>query len=166
MAKKRDQNIEGAQVLSGDNRKNGKPSKPRQPGITPEDFWEEAFPGMPWANNIDKILEIPTTADMAGIFARANFRSDRQRVAAVRLAYKNRRANDENHQIMLRDYIASGIGMSGLGKLMQLMAGTNLIAPEVLRESLGMTKKKKKNDETVYRGSDFRQEGYEQEERS
>lgn len=145
------------EVMSGGNRFKGRNNghKDRKPGIAPIEFWEQDFENMPFQNEIEKILEMPDTSDMAGILARGNFKNERQRVAAVRLAYKNRKFSDENHQKMLREYIASGIGMSALGKLLQLQIGTNLIAPAVLREALGM--KQLKHREDVQRGSDFRE---------
>ncbi len=129
--------------------------KKRAPGITPIEYWEKDFENLPYSNDIEKILEIPEVSDMAGILARGNFKNDRQRVAAVRLAYKNRKFEDKNHQLMLRDYVASGMGMSALGKLLQLQIGTRLIAPAVLREALSM-RRVKGDKEEVKRGSDFR----------
>lgn len=142
------------EVIAGGFKKGRSNGKQRQPGITPIDMWEKDFDNLPYSNDIDKILEFPGTDDMAGVLARGNFKNERQRVAAVRLAYKNRKFHDDNHQKMLRDFIASGVGMSALGKLLQLQASTNLIAPAVLREALGM--KQMRHREDVQRGSDFR----------
>lgn len=158
------QKVEGMEIVSGGKPgKNGK--KPdRQPGITPIDFWEQGFDSLPYSNDIDKILEIPDIEDMAGVLSRGNFKNDKQRVAAVRLAYKNRKFKDDNHQKMLRDFVASGIGMSGFGKLLQLQIGTNLALPGVLQQILGL--RKTKGNEPVYKGSDFRDEGREREVRN
>lgn len=130
--------------------------KQRQPGITGIDNWERDFESEYYGNELDKMLELPGIDDMAGVLARGNFKNERQRIAAVRLAYRHRKFHDQNHQKMLRDYVASGMGMSALGKILQLQIGTNLIAPGVLREILGMKKVKKGED--VQRGSDFRQQ--------
>ena len=143
------------EVVSGGIGKRG--GKERKPGITPIERWEGDFENTPYFNDIEKILELPGTDDMAGILARGNFKNDRQRVAAVRLAYKNRKFKDDNHQQMLRDYIASSLGTKALGKILQLQTGTNLLAPAVLREVLSM--KQNKQEEEVRRGSDFREEG-------
>lgn len=146
--------IEGAEVIAGDN----------QPYRDPLEHWRPDFGDAPSNNNIDKILEIPDIEDMAGVLARGNFKNDRQRIAAVRLAYKNRKFHDENHQEMLRDYIASGLGIGAVGKVMQTFIGTNLLAPDMFRASLGMPKSKNKDKgEEVHRGSDFRSEGRERE---
>ena len=140
-------------IISG-NRKNG--DSKRKPGITPIEYWEHPFETSPFFNDIEKILEMPGIDDMAGVLARGNFETKKQRVAAVRLAYKNRKFHDDNHQKMLREFISSGIGMSALGKLLQLQVSTNLMAPSVLRDVLGM-KQRKASREDVRRGSDFRE---------
>jgi len=142
------------EIMSGGNKNKGNGSN-RKPGITPIDFWEDAFGSQPYFNDIEKILEFPGIEDMAGVLARGNFKNEKQRIAAVRLAYKNRKFHDDNHQLMLRDYIASGIGDKAFGKMLQLQIGTNLLAPDVIREILGM--KTKKHKEEVHRGSDFRE---------
>lgn len=126
----------------------------RNPGITPPEYWEGPFSNMPFSNNIEKILEFPDTKDMAGVLARANFKNDRQRIAAVRLAYRNAKFNDQKHQEMLRNLCASTIGMGGLGKVLQVMAATNALAPDMLRVAMGMPRTKK--PEEVHRGSDLR----------
>lgn len=133
--------------------------KPRNLGITPIDYWERDFDNLPGWNNIEKILEFPDIDDMAGVMARANFRNEKQRIAAVRLAYKNRKFKDDDHQKMLRDLCASTLGTGALGKMLQTMIGTNLLAPEMIRYAIGMPKSKKQ--EEVIRGgnrsSDFRE---------
>ena len=144
--------VEGSEVILGGHN-NGK-KKQRNPGITPIDYWEKDFEDIPFFSNIEKIIEFPPTSDMAGVLARANFKNDRQRVAAVRLAYKNRKFNDNSHQEMLRDHCASTLGMGGLGKLLQTFIGTNLLAPDMFRAALGM--QRTKHREEVHRGSDFR----------
>jgi len=135
----------------------------RNPGITPIENWENDFSGMPSWNNIEKILEMPGITDMAGVLARANFKNDKQRIAAVRLAYKNRKFNDSDHQEMLRDLCASTLGTGALGKIMQVFAGTNLIAPDMFRAALGMPKSKHPDEVHRGRSSDLRAEGTEKE---
>jgi hypothetical protein len=110
----------------------------------------------PSNNNIEKILEFPGIDDMAGVLARAKFKDDRQRIAAVRLAYKNRKFGDDNHQYMLRDLCASTLGSGGLGKILQVQTATNLLAPDMIRTAFGMPKTK--HPEEVHRSSDLRSE--------
>lgn len=141
-------------------------SRQRNPGITPIEQWERDFENISSWNNIEKILEFPPINDMAGVLARANFRNDRQRVAAARLAYKNRKYHDDNHQEMLRDTCASTIGLGALGKILQTFVGTNLLAPDMFRASLGMPKTRK--TEEVHRGgksTDLRADGVQKEDR-
>lgn len=136
------------------------PKGKKQPGITPIEFWEQGFSQQPWYNEIEKILEFPGTEDMAGVLARGNFRSDRQRIAAVRLAYKNRKFNDKDHQLMLRDAVASTMGEKALGKMLQTQIGTGMLMPTVLREILGMKRLGKNETERIEAGpknSDFRE---------
>lgn len=147
--------IEGEEIVIGDNRNNGSGDNGYRG--SPMEHWKPDFKDAPSNNNIEKILEFPDIDDMAGVLARANFRDDRQRVAAVRLAYKNAKFKDVNHQHMLRNYVASSLGMKALGKILQLQTGTNLMAPAVLREVLSM--KQNKSQEEVHRGSDFREAG-------
>jgi len=126
----------------------------RNPGITPPEYWEGPFTNMPWSNDIEKILEFPKTDDMAGVLARANFKNDRQRIAAVRLAYRNAKFKDDKHQEMLRSLCASTLSMGGLGKILQTFAATKSLAPDMLRAVLGMQRTKK--PEEVHRSSDLR----------
>ena len=140
-------------VLAGGNRRNG--HKERQPGITPTDFWEKNFSSQPYNNDIEKILEMPGIEDFAGIFSRANFRSERQRIAALRLVYKLKRYGLESRLELVRNIIASTIGISALGKMLQLQASTDLVMPDVNREILGM---KKVKSESVQRSSDYRED--------
>jgi hypothetical protein len=107
------------------------------------------------ASKIAKIYELPDTKDMAAVFLRGVFKSERQRTAAVRLAYKNIKFNDTNHQELLRLWVASTVGSQGLGRLDALFAAINLLAPDMYRVARGMPKAK---DERVHRGSDFRME--------
>lgn len=125
-------------------------------GITDPAYWEKDFENMPWYNKIEKILEIPSREDMAGVMARAVFKTDRQRIAAVRLAYRHKKFKDNNHQEMLRMWLASTIGMRGLGRLDGLFAATNLIAPDMYRIAMDMPRKR--GQEQIQRGSDFREE--------
>lgn len=112
------------------------------------------FSQFPGSNDIEKILELPDIDDMAGVLERANFKNDRQRLGAVRLAYRNRRFQDDNHQHMLRDLCASTIGMGGLGKVLQVFTATRMLAPDMMRVAFGMPKTKK--TEEVHRSSDMR----------
>jgi len=141
----------GPLIISGGGQKPNK--KPRQPGITDPEFWESAFPSRPYANNIDDILKIPGIDDMAGVYARANFSSDQQRIAFLRVTRRLRKYGLIQHLEFVREAISSTIGMKALGKTLQLQIGTQLIAPAVLREQLSM---KEEENEPVQRGSDYR----------
>src|SRR4030042_3376397 len=89
--------VEGSEVIAGGRNNNNN----RTPGITPIEQWEGVFGNLPSFNNIEKILEFPPISDMAGVLARANFKDDQQRIAAVRLAYKHRKFNVDPHTGML-----------------------------------------------------------------
>ncbi len=144
-------------VISGKqenrNRNNGR----KDIGLANMEHWEKDFEDLPWWNKVEEVLKIPPITDMAGVFARTNFKNDRERVAAVRLFYRNKKFNDEAHQEMLRVELASRLGMGGLGNLHGLFAATNLIAPDMERAARGMPKAKN-GEEKVHRGSDFREE--------
>lgn len=127
-------------------------------GITNPEYWEKDFEGLPWWSKIEKIMEFPAKDDMAGVMARSVFKSDRQRIAAVRLAYRHKKFNDNDHQEMLRMYMASTVGMRGLGRLDQLFAATNLLAPEMYRIAADMPAKKKGEEQVVRGRADFREE--------
>lgn len=137
-----------------------KDEQPKDTGPSSFDRWLDSHP-TPVNSPIEKILEFPGIEDMAGVLARAKFQNERQRIAAVRLAYKNRKFHDEAHQHMLRDLCASTLSTGGLGKVIQTFVGTNLLAPDMFRAALGMPKNNK--PEEVHRGSDFRSEGREKE---
>lgn len=119
--------------------------------------WEYEERNAPSDNPIEKILEFPARTDMAGVFARANFKNDRQRIAAVRLYYRNMKFKDDDHQEMLRAHCASTIGMGALGKVLQAQVGTQLLAPDMIRAALGLPRRHKDKDE-IYRRSDFKGE--------
>lgn len=116
--------------------------------------------------DIDRILKIPDLDDFAGILARANFKNDDERIAAlhvIRRLKKFMRTVPENSVTykaladrleFVREVISSTIGMRGFGKVLQLQAKTNLVMPEVLREQLSI--KKSKNKEDSVKSSDFR----------
>lgn len=140
-------------IISG-GRKNG--HKQRQPGITPIEYWEKDFENEPFFDNVEKILEFPGITDMAGVFARGNFKSDKQRICALRLVYRLKKYGLNDRLEFMRQIIASGLGMSALGKMLQLQTGTNLIAPSVMREILGMRKLRRGENEDIQRGSDYR----------
>src|SRR4030042_377917 len=152
--------VEGSEVIAGGQRNK---NNNRKPGITPIEQWEGDFSNLPSFNNIEKLLEFPPISDMAGVLARANFKDDQQRIAAVRLAYKHRKFNDDPHQELLRDFCASTLGTKGLGKILQTFIGTNLLAPDMLRAVFGMPRSN--NREEVHRGrnSDLRADGVEKE---
>ena len=125
-------------------------------GVANPEYWEKDFDDLPWYNKIEKILEVPSIQDMAGVMARSVFKTDRQRIAAVRLAYRHKKFADNNHQEMLRMWLASTIGRNGLGRLDGLFAATNLIAPDMYRIAMDMPRKK--GQEQIQRGSDFRED--------
>lgn len=126
-------------------------------GITNPEYWEKDFENMSWFSKVEKILELPNAEDIAGVILRSVIRTERQRVAIVRLAYRHRKFHDTNHQEMLRYYLASSVGMAGLGRLDQLFAAINLLAPDMYRVAMNMPNRKN-DQEKVLRGSDFREE--------
>jgi hypothetical protein len=115
----------------------------------------------PSNSGIDKILEVPPLEDTAGWLQRGNFKNDEQRIATVLLTYFDRKFKDNDHLAMARDYVCSGMSMGGFGKILQAFIGTNLLAPDMLRASLGMPKSK--NPEEVHRSSDFKNDGQQRE---
>lgn len=119
-----------------------------------EELEEGAFAQFPSSNDIEKILEFPGINDMAGVLARANFRDETQRLAAVRLFYRNKMFHDDDHQEMLRVACASTLGKGGLGKILQTFASVKMLAPDMLRAALQMPKTKK--PEEVHKSSDMR----------
>lgn len=112
-------------------------------------------------NNQDRfnqVLEIPEVEDMASVFARAVFKSDRQRNAVVRLYYRHVKFNDNSHQQLLRILLAGTIGMNGRGRVDGLFATTGMLAPDMYRTVAGLPKTRKGEEERIVRGSDFRKE--------
>jgi hypothetical protein len=125
-------------------------------GGNPEYDGRYEYSDVNMANKIEKIYELPAISDMAGVFERAVFKDEKQRIAAVRLAYKNHKFRDDAHQEMLRMWVASLVGNQGLGRLDALFASINLLAPDMYRVARGMPKVK--GEEKVHRGSDLRAE--------
>lgn len=145
-------------VISGGNENKRSNNGDREGiGLANMGYWEKDFDEMSWYNKVEEVLKIPPISDMAGVFSRTNFKNDRERVAAVRLFYRNKKFHDDNHQEMLRADLASRLGIGGLGNLHGLFAATNLIAPDMERAARGLPKTKN-GEEKVHRGSDFREE--------
>lgn len=126
--------------------------------LTSPDTFEQGYPAGDFRNNIEKIYDLPGTEDMAGVFLRGVIKNERQRNAMVRLFYRHKKFNDQNHQEMLRVMIAATAGMNGLARIEALEAGTNLLALDVHRLAAGLPQLKKGETDHVVRGSDFRQE--------
>lgn len=133
----------------------------RKPGITPIEFWEQDFTRGPTYNDLEKILDLPSVEDPAGILQRGIFRNEDARIAIVELWDLAEKHHLERHKQMLRNLIASSVGWYGFGKSAQLQLGAGMVMPGVIREQLQM--RKVKNGEDVQRGSDFRNDGKERE---
>ena len=118
---------------------------------------------MTWSDKIEKILAMPATNDMAGVFLRGIFKNDRQINAMLRLAYRHDKFGDTKHQELLRMKIAATAALGGVSRLEALFAGTNMIASDMYRVARNMPKLKDGKEEKVYRGSDFRSEDKPQE---
>src|SRR4030042_1149698 len=136
----------GEEVLSGGN---GHREKTR--GANP---WSADFGPIP-SNDIDTILNAPDTSDMAGVFARANFRSDEERIAYLRITRRLEKYGLTSRLEFIRQCALSTLGMKAFGTTLQLQTKVELIAPAVIREQLSM--KQIKGEEHI-RKSDFRQE--------
>lgn len=124
--------------------------------------WDQDFEGINFSD-IDRILNFPGTDDIAGVLARANFKNDEDRIACLLTYYNLKTIKDEEGNTMKDELefflvcIASTLGLKGFGKTLQLQSKVNVIAPELTREQLGLSKSKNKNrSEQQVRGSDFR----------
>lgn len=133
----------------------GNPNLKRYDLTDPANY-EGDYPDGDYKNNIEKIYEIPGIEDMAGVFARGVFKTERQLNAALRLSYRHQKFGDIKHQELLRCKIAGLAAMNGRSRIEALQAGVNLLAPDMLRTVLGLPKLRKGEKETIVRGSDFR----------
>lgn len=113
---------------------------------------------MPWADKVEKIYEIPEIKDMAGVFLRGIFKNDRSLNAHLRLMYRHKKFGDTDHQELLRAKVAGSAAINGVSRLDALFAAVNMLASDMYRAARGMPKRKKGEDETIARGSDFRTE--------
>lgn len=110
-----------------------------------------------FANNIEKLYELPGIDDMAGVILRGNFKNDRQLNAVLRLMYRHQKFADTKHQEMLRAKIAGTAAIGGVSRLEALFGGTNLVASDMYRAARGLPKLRKNDQERIVRGSDFRE---------
>lgn len=141
-------------VLIGDSQRNHN-GKGNGKGKNPEMFWDEDFGGIT-DTDIDRILSIPPITDMAGIFARGNFKTDDERIRYLRVTRRLEKFGLKSRLEFIRSCVASKIGMMAFGKTLQLQTKVQLIAPAVIREQLAMRRVKAKEENM--RGSDFRQD--------
>lgn len=137
------------EVIGGNNRSG---NHNRQPGLSGIDFWEQSFPNV--GNQYNAAEEILKFPDNTGAkLARGNFDKKPTIIALVRWKYKVKLFHDDPHDEMIDDFIQGSLGYKAAGKTIQLQAQTNLIAPELLREQLGL--KKNQRGESVSKSSDF-----------
>lgn len=134
------------EVISGDSRRN------TQTGVK-HPFMQD-FPSVNFTD-IDRILNMPKLDDVAGILARSNFKSDEERIAYCRIIRRLMKFGLYSRLEYIRQCLSSSLGMRAFGKVLQLQAKTDLVAPSVMREQLNM--KAEKQERTV-RSSDFRRE--------
>ena len=138
------------EIIGGGNRGN---HNNRQPGLSGIDFWEQAFPNAGTQYNAaEEILKFPTD-DIGGIMARCNFKKKSEVIAFNRLFYKTQLFKDDAHKNFYIDCAKAPLGLNAAGKTIQLQSQTQLIAPELMREQLGL--KKNNKGEKVSKSSDF-----------
>lgn len=127
----------------------------RYDGDRNQEWWQRQMNQFGQQDRTKQIYEMPSIEDMAGIAARTVFKNEKQKRAFVRLAYKNAKFKDSEHQNMLRNWAAANIAENGVARLEALFAATNLLAPDMYRTAKGMPRDKDRT-ENVKRGSDFR----------
>lgn len=140
--------------MTTENRNNGKNGR-NQFDLTNPDNYENDY-GLSWPDKIEKIYEIPDTKDMAGVIIRGIFKNTREANAILRLSRRHKKFNQDEHQELLRQKIASTAAIGGVRSLEVLFAATNLVAEGMYRIARGMPKAPKNQEDKVYRGSDFR----------
>ncbi len=142
---------------------NGKPTdifnpKYKKYDLTDPANYEDDYPIGDYSNNVEKLYEIPEIDDMAGVFLRGIFKTERSLNAHLRLMYRHRKFGDTEHQELLRAKIAGSAAINGVSRLDALFAAVNLLASDMYRAARGMPKVKKGEEERIVRGSDYRQE--------
>jgi hypothetical protein len=140
--------LSGEEVLAGNPKEEGNGRETPNP-------WDSDFSNVNFSD-IDRILNIPGIDDMAGVFARANFKNDDDRIAYLMTDYNLKKLGLDSRREFLRVCIASTLGNKAFGKTLQLQAKTALIAPALMREQLSLSKLKEKEDKI--QKSDFRDE--------
>lgn len=132
---------------------------PNQSELNP---WDADYKNLNFSD-IDRILNFPGVEDMAGVLARANFKSDEDRIACLLTYYNLKTITDEQGNTMKDELefflccVASTLGNKGFGKTLQLQSKVNVVAPDLTREQLGLSKNRKGSTEQQVKGSDFRQ---------
>lgn len=113
------------------------------------------------SNNCDRfkqVLTIPESDDMASVFAMAVFPSERKKAAAIRLYRRYIKFNDNQHLELLRMSLAATVGMHGRGRVEGVFSQIGMLAPDMFRTVAGLPRNKKRDEEKVVRGGDFRNE--------
>lgn len=129
---------------------------PATPGITDINHWADAYEIIPFATIIEKMLEMPN--DMLGATIRSVIKDENQANELILLNAWCDRFKPECEPIrnMLKMKLATQAGMGGRARMEALFAVIRLLAPGMYRDILGLPKKK--GDEEVARGPDYREE--------
>lgn len=147
-------NNNDVEVITGGNRNNGN-NKNSNP-------WDQDFSGVNFSD-IDRILETPGIDNFGGIAARANFRNEEERIAYMVTYWNLKKLGLTSRIEFLADCLKSTLGIKGFGKTLQLQAKTDLAMPTVMREQLGLTTIKGKEDKV--KKSDFKNDKDSQEDK-
>lgn len=146
----------GPDVLVGDN------SQPENGGQfgDPYEHWRQDWKDAPSNNNITQIYHVPGIDDMAGILVRGNYNNAEQADALALLAAFAEEENDDFTKKLCRLTTAASVGVKGGGRLEALFGGIGIVASRMWEVTKGFKSGgRKRDDDQIYRRSDFRQEG-------
>jgi len=133
--------------------------------LTDPDNYEVDYPVNSNYNAVKDIYELPGIEDMAGVLLRGRIKNERQLNAILRLYYRHEKFNDTKHKELLRAKVAGSAAIGGVRSLEALFAGIQIVASDMYRAVLGLPKLKRGEEEHVVKGSDFRKNNEQQQQK-
>ena len=120
-----------------------------------------SYTGVPMAQNIEKLYDIPGSCEMAGKIIRGVYDKNLGN-SLIRLAHRHIKFKDTRHQDLLEMKIAVTAAQGGGARAEALMTSVTMLAPEIYRITRGLPEYKGGNGkgEPVHsRQSDFSGKG-------
>lgn len=121
------------------------------PGITDPAYWEDNFQGVETGIDPSSLLKyfLEPGDEAQKLLMRCVFNDERQLNAAILAMDRYEEFCQERHKIMLLRRLAGSVSIGGRSRAEGLMAGTRLLAPNVMSAMLGIKQSKEEKQNSV-----------------